>query len=56
MPSLESLSIAGALMMGVIMFAGVTVAMHLSNPPQPGGNNDSFMLLVAVDLQDWPHL
>lgn len=40
--------IAGALMMGVIMFAGVTVAIHLSNPPQPGGNKDSFMFMVAV--------
>lgn len=42
--------IAGALIMGVVMFAGVTVAMHLSNPPaQPAAGNDlSPMLMVAA--------
>lgn len=49
--------IAGALIMGVVMFAGVTVAMHMSNPPpqpavppaQPAAGNDlSPMLMVAA--------
>lgn len=42
--------IAGALMMGVITFAGVTIVSHFNNPPpQPAaGNNDSIMLFIAA--------
>lgn len=40
--------IAGALMMGVITFAGVTIVSHFNNPPQGAGNNDSTMFIVAV--------
>ena len=40
--------IASALMMGVLVFAGVTVAFHLSDPQPAAGNQDSMLLIVAI--------
>jgi len=40
--------IAAAIMIGVIIFAGITLVSHFNNPPQQpgGGNQDSTMLIV----------